>query len=102
MALFNDLETKEPIRIYDKRVMKKRYKQDYSSYREFQMIIKEKGESTPRIKPQEPLSVQCRHFIDCIRNTKKPFTDARNGLAVVGVLCAIDKSLREKGKIIRI
>lgn len=102
MVLFNDLELKEPIRIYDKRVMKKRYKQDYSSYKEFQMIIKEKGERIPRIKTQEPLAVQCRHFVNCILNDKKPFTGAKNGLDVVKVLCAIEESIRKKGKIVKI
>jgi len=102
MALFNDLETKEPIRIYDKRVMKKRYKQDYSSYREFKMIIKEKGEKVPKIQTQEPLKVQCNHFINCVRNNKKPLTDAANGLEVVKVLCAVEESIRRKGKVIKI
>ena len=102
MALFNDLELKEPIRIYDKRVMKKRYKQDYSSYKEFQMVIKEKGERIPRIKAQEPLAVQCRHFINCVLNNKKPFTSAKNGLDVVKVLCAVEESIRKKGKTVKI
>jgi predicted dehydrogenase len=102
MATFNDLELKNPICIYDKTVMKKRYKQDYSSYREFQMIIREKGEEIPRIKTQEPLWVQCRHFINCIYNNKKPLTDAESGLEVVKVLCAIEESIHGKGKVVKI
>ena len=102
MALFNDLESKEPIRIYDKRVMKKRYKYDYSSFREFQMIIKEKSVDVPKIKIQEPLLIQCRHFIDCICSNRRPLTDAANGLDVVRVLCAINESIDNKGKAVRV
>jgi predicted dehydrogenase len=102
MAIFNDLESREPIRIYDKGVMRRRYKQDYSSFKEFRMIVRERGVVIPKIRIEEPLAVQCRHFIDCIRKDKRPLTDAFDGLDIVRVLCAIDESIDKKGKIVKI
>lgn len=102
MVVFDDLNIKEPIHLYDKRVMKKKFKQDYESFEEFQMIIKERGEIVPKIKMQEPLMLQCRHFIDCIRNNKKPLTDTGNGLAIVRILCAIEESMHNEGKAVKI
>lgn len=97
MAIFDDLNINAQISIYDKRVISKSFKQDYDSFREFQMIIKDGKVSTPKIKKEEPLNVECRHFIDCIRKKKIPLTDGRDGLEVVKVLIGIQKSLSNKG-----
>jgi len=95
MAIFDDLDAKNPVTVYDKRVMKKIFKQEYESFREFQMIIKNGKAVVPKVKQAEPLKLECEHFIDCIRRNKKPFTDGRDGLEVLRVLKAIDKSLNQ-------
>jgi predicted dehydrogenase len=41
----------------------------------------------------EPLLVQVRHFLSCIHEGKRPQTDAHNGVAVVAVLEAIERSV---------
>jgi len=41
----------------------------------------------------EPLSVECRHFLDCIATTSAPRTDWREGLAVLRVLDAGRRSM---------
>ena len=100
MLLFDDLHQKEPIKIYDKRVMKKKYKYDYDTFREFQMIIKD-GEKleAPKIKPEEPLKIECRHFLRCIHSGLSPLTGGENGCEVVKVLQAVQKSLKENGSV---
>lgn len=41
----------------------------------------------------EPLREECRHFLDCVRQRRTPRTDGREGLRVLRVLDACQKSL---------
>ena len=97
MAIFDDLNAQAPIVIYDKSVMKKRFKQDYASFKEFQMIIKDGKTVIPKVKKEEPLQAECAHFIDCIRRESVPLTDGKDGLKVLKVLIAIQESLSKNG-----
>lgn len=51
------------------------------------------------LKQQEPLSLECQHFIDCIKNNAQPRTDAAEALAVVQVLHAAQQSLQTRDKV---
>lgn len=97
MAIFDDMNQESPISIYDKSVMRKKFKQDYDSFGEFQMIIKDGKVYHPKINKQEPLRLECGHFIDCLRKNQTPLTDGDDGVEVLRVLLAIDKSLRNDG-----
>ncbi|MGD0466586.1 MAG: Gfo/Idh/MocA family oxidoreductase [Gammaproteobacteria bacterium] len=44
----------------------------------------------------EPLKLECNHFIECIKNHKKPRTDGWGGLSVLQVLDAAQQSLHSK------
>jgi UDP-2-acetamido-3-amino-2,3-dideoxy-glucuronate N-acetyltransferase len=44
----------------------------------------------------EPLAVECRHFLECVRDRTRPLTDAREGIAVLEVLTACQQSLDAK------
>ncbi len=50
---------------------------------------------------EEPLKVECRHFLDCIQNRKRPKTDSQNGLRVLEILDLCQRSLQEKGKVLQ-
>jgi UDP-2-acetamido-3-amino-2,3-dideoxy-glucuronate N-acetyltransferase len=43
--------------------------------------------------PEEPLAVECRHFLDCVAQGRTPDTDGAEGLAVLKVLDACQRSL---------
>jgi len=45
----------------------------------------------------EPLQLEMRHFIECVRGRKRPRSDGEAGLRVVRVLEAATRSLREGG-----
>ncbi len=94
MAIFDDLNLKEPVHLYDKRVMKKRFKQDYQSFKEFQMIIRNGKVTAPKVIMQEPLKIECQHFLDCILQNRVPLSDGREGLKILKVLKAIQLSLK--------
>ena len=45
------------------------------------------------IPRDEPLKLECRHFLECMANGKHPLTDGREGLNVLNVLNAAQRSL---------
>jgi UDP-2-acetamido-3-amino-2,3-dideoxy-glucuronate N-acetyltransferase len=53
-----------------------------------------KAESEPvALEAAEPLRNECRHFLDCMVSRRSPLTDGREGLRVLRVLNACQKSL---------
>ncbi len=98
MAVFDDLEATEKLRIYDKGAQ---ISQDYSTFAEY--VGLRFGDITmPYIKVSEPLQIECRHFIDCVRTRKQPLSDGQDGLRVVKVLDAAQRSLRLNGEPVRL
>jgi UDP-2-acetamido-3-amino-2,3-dideoxy-glucuronate N-acetyltransferase len=45
----------------------------------------------------EPLKLECEHFLDCIEKGNTPLTDGNEGLRVLKVLNAAQKSMNENG-----
>lgn len=45
----------------------------------------------------EPLKVECEHFLDCLMNNKPALTNGEEGLRVLKVLNASERSLNENG-----
>ena len=58
---------------------------------------KAKGESIV-VPESEPLRNECLHFLDCCLQRRTPRTDAREGLRVLRVLQAAQKSLERDGE----
>jgi predicted dehydrogenase len=48
----------------------------------------------PYIKVGEPLQIECRHFIECVRSRKAPVSDGHDGLRVVR--CSMPRSARSR------
>ena len=42
---------------------------------------------------EEPLALECRHFLECVTKGRRPRSDAREGLRVLAVLDACQRSL---------
>ncbi len=42
---------------------------------------------------EEPLLCECRHFLDCVENRKRPMSDVAEGIQVLSVLDACQRSL---------
>jgi predicted dehydrogenase len=51
---------------------------------------------------REPLSVECAHFVDCIRNGNTPLTDGRHASRVVRLLEAAHASSKAAGRPIEV
>ncbi len=95
MLTFDDMNLKEPVRIYDKGVSDEVTRIPYvDTFSSFRSSIYEGDVSVPRIETGEPLRAQCDHFVECAIRGKRPETDGQDGLAVVRTLEAIDRCLR--------
>lgn len=91
MAVYDDLLTDDRLRIYDKGVEHIPATDLHAvpmSYRYGNIV-------SPFIVADEPLYLEDQHFIDCIRSGGPIRTGGANGLAVVKVLDAADRSMRE-------
>jgi predicted dehydrogenase len=53
--------------------------------------------ATPLARHEEPLRIECEHFVDCVRTGQRPRSDGIQGLAVVRVLEAGARSMRAGG-----
>jgi len=108
MAVYDDTDINAKIKIYDKGVAKinKSYLESHShetdSFGDFQLQIRSGDILMPKIDFIEPLKVECRHFLDCIKKKQEPITNAQEGLKVVKILEAAQKSLEKDGVTIEV
>ena len=56
---------------------------------------REDGEDIP-FPDEEPLRAECQHFLTCLATRRRPWTDGEEGLAVLEVLEACQRSLDDK------
>jgi predicted dehydrogenase len=96
MAVYNDIESLEKIKIYDKGVEAPDYSNNFG---EFQFSYRYGDILIPNIHLVEPLKAECQHFLDCIIDHKKPCSCGEVGLNVVKILEAAQKSLSNSGHI---
>ena len=94
MVLYDDLEGHEKLKIYDKRV---NAIPRTDTFGEYQFAYHYGSVVSPYVRLDEPLKIECLHFVECALGRKQPLTDGRNGLKVVEVIEAAQKSLRLGG-----
>jgi predicted dehydrogenase len=94
MVVYDDLAPLEKIKIFDARVETPPH---YDSFAEFQYSYHYGDMYAPYIKQEEPLKVECQHFLDCIKNGTTPISDGRQGLELVRILEASTASLNTNG-----
>jgi len=126
MIVFDDGEALEKVKVYSKGVNSKRdlaRKRENSKtqgatvenegenpngidalngFSEFQYTFTYGDVYIPKLKMSEPLRNECLHFLECIREGKKPLTDAVSGARVVHVLEKAEESLAGRGEYVHI
>jgi len=86
MVVFDDMELERKVTIYEKGPW-----QPTETYGEWQTRT---GDIfSPKVPSDEPLRVECRHFLDLVRGEGDPLRAARDGLAVVRVCEQLQASL---------
>ena len=98
MVVFDDMEASEKIRIYDKGVDRGGEIVSYSE----SLTVRSGDITIPKVSLQEPLRIECQHFVECVRERRTPLTDGAGGLAVVRVLAAAQASLEAGGAPMRV
>jgi predicted dehydrogenase len=95
MATFDDMELERKLTVYDKG-----FDENWSSYGEY--IARSGDTFSPRVPNDEPLRLECAHFVDCVRAGAEPRSGGEAGLRVVRVLEALQQSLRESSRAARV
>ncbi|UCG17349.1 MAG: Gfo/Idh/MocA family oxidoreductase [Phycisphaerales bacterium] len=98
MAVYDDMNAPERLRIYDKGADTQRSGLSYADY----VQLRSGDILIPQIPQTEPLSQECRRFVEAVCDDAPIITDGRNGLAVVQILEAGMESLRRNGVPVRI
>jgi len=93
MLVYDDTENLEQVKIYDKGV---NYK-DPDSFGEYQLSYRTGDIISPRLENYEPLAAEVNDFLTAIRDGRRPRTDGLDGLRVVRVLEAAERSLAHSG-----
>lgn len=88
MAVFDDTETTRKLIVYPHRI---------AWVDRVPVAHKSEGHVVP-LNGEEPLRLECQHFLECIRERKNPRTDGENGLRVLRILQAGEKSLEKQGE----
>ncbi len=99
MILYDDLEPSEKVKIYDKGVTVSQ-----SPEAVYEMLVSYRSGDmwAPRLDATEAIKSEALHFIDCVENGKRPETDGEDGLRLVKIVEAAEKSLRARGQLVEI
>ncbi|MFQ5414554.1 MAG: Gfo/Idh/MocA family protein [Phycisphaerae bacterium] len=97
MAVWNDMDLIEPVRVYDKSASPEPETPYADSFGAARAIIRDGDVVAPKVTGKEPLAAECAHFVDCIRTRSRPLNNARAATGIVETLTATDESIRQKG-----
>lgn len=88
MAVFDDVVKENKLMLYDQKV----------EWVNGEPVPKRNAGQSIEFVPTEPLRAECQHFLDCIASRQTPRTDGMNGLHVLQVLEAAQRSLMTNGQ----
>jgi UDP-2-acetamido-3-amino-2,3-dideoxy-glucuronate N-acetyltransferase len=92
MAVFDDVIKEGKLKIFDKGI----------EWKDGRPVTRQTAESTLFFPEMEPLREELAHFVECVRSRKAPRTDGANGLRVLRVLDACQRSIAGNGQPIRL
>ena len=94
MIVYDDVAQLEKIKVYDMRVERPPH---YDTFADFHYSYHYGDMYVPYLKQEEPLKVECQHFLDCISRGTAPLSSGQQGLALVRILEASSLSLQQEG-----
>jgi UDP-2-acetamido-3-amino-2,3-dideoxy-glucuronate N-acetyltransferase len=86
MAVFDDVAVDDKLCIYDKGITL-----DHG-----RLVTRQEAETRIPLPADEPLDAECAHFLECVDQRTTPRTDGEEGLRVLRVLEASQRSLLER------
>lgn len=94
MLVYDDTEPSEKVKVYDSGIKVTTQEGIYATLVDYRT-----GDMwAPKLELREALSVECAHFVDCIRFKRVPFTSGAAGIQVVRLLEAASRSLAAEGR----
>jgi predicted dehydrogenase len=90
MATFDDMARERKLTVFDKG-----FDSDGDSADDY--IVRSGEVRSPRLGGEEPLRIELEHFVDCVRDGRRPRSDGDTGVRVVTVLEALQRSLELDG-----
>jgi hypothetical protein len=94
MVVYDDVAQNDKIKVFDARVETPPH---YDTFADFHYAYHYGDVYVPYIKQEEPLKVECQHFLDCISRRATPISGGEQGLELVKILEASSQSLKQKG-----
>jgi len=88
MAVFDDVRKTDKLQIYDKKI----------GLVNGQFVAEKPAARTIDFPAEEPLQLECQHFLECVRTRETAKTDGRDGWRVLKVLEASQRSLSMNGE----
>ncbi len=88
MAVFDDVRKADKLQLYDKRI----------ELVNGQFVAERPTPQTIELPPDEPLSLECRHFVECVETRRRPKTDGMDAWRVLKVMEASQRSLSMNGE----
>jgi predicted dehydrogenase len=98
MLVYDDMENFEKIKVYNSGVDFKTTESIHEALVQYRI-----GDMfSPKVSQVEALSLGAKEFISAIQEDRQPLTNGKDGLAVVRILEASDKSIKNNGEIIEL
>jgi predicted dehydrogenase len=100
MVLYEDTNSEEPVKIYDKGVdLEAAGQEDFGSYR---LTYRTGDIVSPRVSAMEPLQAELSHFLECIAGDAEPRGGAELPLSVVRAIEAAEASWARGGRMVEL
>lgn len=87
MAVFDDMEPEKKLTLYPHRI----------DWIDRTPVARKDAAEIVELPVEEPLRNECQHFLHCVSTRQTPRTDGQNGLRVLRVLDACERSLQGGG-----
>ncbi len=87
MAVFDDMESERKLVLYSHRV----------DWKDRMPVVHKDAGQVISLSKDEPLKLECEHFLNCVATRQSPRTDGASALRVLQVLEACEESLKKNG-----
>ncbi len=94
MILYDDIDPSEKVKVYDKGVTLTHPVGERSSGDVVIPVYRTGDVLVPKLDVEEPLRREARHFVAALQGKEKPLVTGEDGLEVVRILEACDKSIK--------
>ena len=101
MAVYDDVAD-DKIAIYNKGIDRLTPEMPFDEVTPQRLVHRAGDILLPRIEIEEPVKVEAAHFVDCILNRRPPVSGPQNARAVVAVLEAAHRSLKNRGCVVEV